>query len=266
MTELTTIEQRDVDFYGDTLTALKASDGNVYAPIGAMCDALGIDTQAQRRRIGRHEILSDGQRVAKLATLSSGLQPTNVLRVDLIPFWLSGIRASAVDEALRPKLRTLQKNAARILWEAFQAGELTTEDDDLSDVAAIDPDAVEALTIARAVVKMAQSHVRLIRQVAAQDQRIGSAETRLDAIEAELGNSDRFITQAQQMTLKEAVKTTAHELGKRSGRNEYSGVYGELHRRFKIPAYRQLPAAQYEEAMNWLRDWYSSLFGGDVPF
>lgn len=45
-------------------------------------------------------------------------------------------------------------------------------------------------------------------------------------------------------------------MGKRSGRNEFGGVYGELHRRFEIAGYRGLPATRFEEALRFLRDWY----------
>ena len=263
--ELSTTEQRDVDFYGDTITAIKANDGDIYAPLREMCDALGIDVQAQRRRIGRHEILSDGLMVAKLATIQ-GDRPTNVLRADLIPFWLSGIRASAVEESIRPKLVQLQKNAANILWKAFQSGELTADDDELSFVASIDPEAAEALAIAEAVVKMARSHVRLLGHVARQGEAIESNSSRLDAIEAELGNPARLVSQPQQMEVTQAVKAVAHELGQRSGRNEFGGVYGELYRRFEVTSYKLIPAAKHSEAMAFLSDWHSRITGKELPF
>ena len=263
--ELSTIEQREVDFYGSNLTAIKASDGQIYAPIGQMCDVLGIDTQAQRRRIGRHSVMSKGLMVAIMATIQ-GERPTNVLRVDMIPLWLAGIQSSRVKAELRPLLEQLQESAARILWEAFQSGELTTSDNDMASIAAIDPEAAEALAIAEAVVKMARSHVRLLRQVATHEDRHVSAETRLDAIEAELGNPDRQITQPQQMEITQAVRAIGHELGKRSGRNEFGGVYGELYRRFEIASYKQLPTAKHTEAMSFLSDWYSKLTGAELPF
>ena len=63
------VEQKQVAFYGDELTAVRANDGHIYVAIGQMCDALDIDTQAQTRRIQRHTILDEGFKgVAKLAT------------------------------------------------------------------------------------------------------------------------------------------------------------------------------------------------------
>jgi hypothetical protein len=56
-------------------------------------------------------------------------------------------------------------------------------------------------------------------------------------------------------------------MGRRSGRNEFNGVYGELYRRFKVPSYRELPAAKFDEAMAFLRDWWQAITDvDDVPF
>ncbi|MCO5184722.1 MAG: ORF6C domain-containing protein [Anaerolineae bacterium] len=95
-----------------------------------------------------------------------------------------------------------------------------------------------------------------------------SAHTvRLDQIEAMLGNPSRYVSTAQVSRLSQAVKAIGLELGKRSGRNEFGGVNGELYRRFDIASYRELPANKYDEAMNFLTQWYSSLVDNDLlPF
>lgn len=89
-----------------------------------MCQALGIDTAGQRQRIQRHTVLARGIGVCNLQT-PGGPQSSYVLRVDLVPLWLSGIRTSAVNEEVRPKLERFQEEAATVLWEAFQEGRLT---------------------------------------------------------------------------------------------------------------------------------------------
>jgi hypothetical protein len=62
--------------------------------------------------------------------------------------------------------------------------------------------------------------------------------------------------------LSQAVKTVARELGARTGRNEYGGVYGQLYREFDITSYKSLPVAQFERAMEWLREWYRDIQQG----
>ncbi|MBK8129459.1 MAG: hypothetical protein IPK53_11355 [bacterium] len=50
------------------------------------------------------------------------------MRVDLVPLWLSGIRTSVIkNPATREKLESYQREAAAVLWEAFQDGRLTAD-------------------------------------------------------------------------------------------------------------------------------------------
>lgn len=261
--ELTVIEQRAVDFYGDELAAVKAEDGRVYVAIRHMCSALGIDTQGQTQRIRRHEILSDGEGVCKLHT-PFGAQQTNMLRADLVPLWLSGIRVKSVKEELRPKLKQFQREAAAVLWEAFQDGRLTGEP--FAELLETDSPEAQAYMMARAIMQMARNQLLLKSEVDTHGQRLDTHELRLETIEAALSNPDRLITEDQAMQLSQAVKAIALELGKRSGRNEFGGVWGELYRQYKIAAYRQLPAAKFDQAMNFLRQWYESLTDDSAEF
>lgn len=67
------------------------------------------------------------------------------------------------------------------------------------------------------------------------------------------------------MQISQAVKAVAHELGKRTKRNEYGGVYGELYRRYNINSYKILPKSKFEDALNWLNEWLQSMIS-DSPF
>ena len=55
-----------------------------------------------------------------------------------------------------------------------------------------------------------------------------------------LGDTGRYVTEDQASQISQAVKTVALKLGKKSGRNEYGAVYGELYRKFGVPGYKQL--------------------------
>lgn len=73
MSELIPTQQKQVVFYEAEITAVLI-DGNVYASLNSMCDALELDRQAQRRRIDRNDVLSDGLGVAIIATPKGGQQ------------------------------------------------------------------------------------------------------------------------------------------------------------------------------------------------
>lgn len=254
---LAIIEQREVDFYGDELTAVRSDDGQIYVAVSQMCQALGIDTQGQTRRIQRLEILADGLKgVAKLAT-PGGVQRGYVLRVDLVPLWLSGIRISALNEDVRPKLERFQREAARVLWEAFQQGRLTA-DLDFDALLAQDTPEAQAYKMAQAVLQLARTQLLMRAQIADHEQR-------LETIESQLGNTGRNVTPDQASQISQAVKAVALALGKKSGRNEFGAVYGELYRKFGITGYKMLPARRFDEAMKFLTDWHEDITG-TLPF
>lgn len=263
---LTALEQKDVTFYDDELIAIRANDGHIYVALRQMCEALGVDAQAQRRRIERSGVLEDGlQRVAILTT-HRGRQVAYVLRNDLVPLWLSGIRSKSVREDVRPKLEQFQRKAAKVLADAFMLDEVTHRpvDDNLQEILNSDNPLAVAYRHGMAIANLAREQLLLRQQF---DTRMSSAETRLDAIEAELGNPDRFITTSQIGDLLDAIRAVAVQLTKLTGANSFGSTHGEFHRRFSINSYKKLPAAKFDDAMIWLRNWYEDLTDGDAaPF
>lgn len=115
MTEntLQPIEQRQINFYGDELTAVRADDGHVYVAIRHMCDALGLTVAPQTRRIKRDELLTDGYQGVTVLVTPGGRQTYGMLRADLVPMWLTGIRMASVKEELREKLTAFNVSRVR---------------------------------------------------------------------------------------------------------------------------------------------------------
>jgi hypothetical protein len=264
-TSLTIVEQREVTFYDDELLAVRATDGQIYVSFRHLCDSLGINRQSQMKKIREHDVLAEGYKGGVLNTPPSlsgrggGKQQTGLLRVDMIPMWLTTINPSRVRTDIREKIKQYQREAAKVLWEAFQDGRLTL-DQDFDVLLEENTPEVQAYKMAMAVAKMARQQILLRSQLQDHEQRIGS-------IEAQLGDSLRYISAEQAMHVSQAVKTIALELGKISKRNEFPGVYGELYRQFKVPSYREVPASQYEEAMNFLRQWYETITdSSSIPF
>jgi hypothetical protein len=268
MTEksLQPIEQKEVEMYGDAVTAVRLSDGHVYVSVRHMCQALGINRRPQVMRIQRQEVLADGYKGGiKLIPPSGkgGAQEMSVLRADLVPLWLTGIRVSAVDESIRDKLANLQRNAAKILWEAFQSGELTLEDDFQSLMTAASDDAVQAYLMVQAMYKLAKQQIVLEAQVNALSADHGR---RLENLEAAIASSAAVVTQEEAMQISQAVKAVAIAQSEVSGRNEFGATYGELYRKFSVVSYKSVPRSKYQGVMNWLNEWYQTLTNEDLPF
>ncbi len=112
---------------------------------------------------------------------------------------------------------------------------------------------------------MAQAVLQLARNQLMMRSQLMEHEQRLEAIEAQLGDSGRNVTPDQASQISQAVKAVALALGKKTGRNEFGSVYGELYRKFGITGYKMLPARRFDEAMKFLTEWHESVTG-TLPF
>ena len=251
---LEVVEQREVVFYDDQLTAIRTTDGQIYVSIRQMCDALGIGAQAQRQRVERHAVLSNGLKGVSNLLTPGGVQFAYVLRVDLVPLWLSGIRAKSVKEEVRSKLENFQREAARVLWEAFQRGELTAPID-IDALAAAGDELAEAYQIGRAIMTLARNQIELRQQQQLNTRQLAELDKRIESLETAVSAPVRVISSNQAMQLSQAVKAVAMAMSKETRSNAYGGVYGELYRRYGITSYKSLPASQYDNAMAFLAEW-----------
>lgn len=262
---LVPVEQKEVQFYGDTIIAVRAQNGGVYVPVRPICDLLGIDWNSQRRRINRDPVLAEeSQGVAVMAT-PGGKQTMICLPLDYISGFLFGINADRVKPEVRERLIQYQRECYKVLSEAFTEGRLTAEPS-FDDLLRADTPAAQAYRMARALMEMARQQLILEARLSDHSAQLAAHDDRLEQIEATLGDRGRFITPEQASSISQAVKAIAMTLGQKSGRNEYGAVYGEFYRKFGIPSYRELPARRFDEAARFLADWYQRLTGEGLPF
>lgn len=255
-------EQHEIEFYGDRVIAVQVEDGDVYIPIRPICSLMGLSWTGQYDRLQRDEVLSQEIAVIRVTRMTDGATDSQTnsmtcLPLDMLNGWLFGINARRVKEAVRPKLLQYQKECYRVLADAFMRDRVTARPDD---------ELMESQAPSAIAYRNAMAVANLARQQYYIEQRLDATEERISAIEARLSDPKRILTTDQARRIADGVQTVAHELGKRSGRNEYAGVYNELYRRFEVPDYRSLPSAKFNECMDWLRQWFESLTGVDVPF
>lgn len=265
---LAVVEQKQVEFYGDEVLAVRTKDGSVFIPVRPICDLLGVDWSAQRRRINRDPVLSEEMKsVSITATDSYRTISREVLSLplDYISGFLFGIDANRVKPELRERLIRYQRECYKVLAEAFQEGRLTADPsfDDLLQQAS--NDVVEAYQIAQAIMKLARNQIMLEVRLDDHTQTLEDHSRRLETIEADLHQEDRYITESQATQISQAIKSIALALGKQTGKNEFGATWGEFYRKFGIAKYRYLPSARFEEAMAWLNEFYQDLTG-ETPF
>lgn len=254
MSEIIPDQQKEVTFFdGGTVTAVLLN-GEVYAVLRHICQALDLNTQSQQRRIERNDVLADGLMVAITATIQ-GNRPTNVLRADLVPMWLAGVSTRRLDSDKKQKIVDFQKRAARVLWEAFKRGELT-DSLDIDALAAAGDEVAETYQIGRAIMTLARNHIQLRQELG---QQFADYDRRLEALETAVSAPDRQISEAQATEISQSVKAVAMILSKQTRSNAYGGVYGELYRRYSITSYKQLPLSKFQDCLGWLNEWRAQL-------
>lgn len=272
LSALVPVEQKEVEFYGDDIIALRLADGTIHVPIRPICELLGIAWSPQRRRINRDPVLSEEMQSVVVTTMEGDRLVTREMQclpLDYISGFLFGINPDRVKPELRERVIRYQRECYKVLAEAFREGRLTAEPA-FDELLAADSPAAQAYKMAAAIMQMARQQILLEARVDHHASRLEVHEERLELIEAMLGDPGHHVTPDQAMQISQAVKMVAMELSKRSKRNEYGAVYGQLYREFAITSYKQLPANQFEKAMTWLTNWYKRITGAtgpdEVPF
>jgi hypothetical protein len=262
---LVPIEQKTVSFYEDQITAvLMDVDGDevVYVPIRPLCDHLGLSWQGQNDRIRRDLVLSEIQmsvRVTRMDIEEGSRRPHTsemlCLPLEFLNGWLFGVNASRVKSDVRDRLIRYQRECYRVLADAFQG----------SAVLANAPSTlIQVREMGLAIVRMAEEQMAFDRRLGATEGELRVVTERLTAVEQQLFPGDP-VTQSQAMQVSQAVKAVAIVLGKKTGRNEFGAIYGELYRRYGITSYKALPARKFEDAMTLLTEWHQSVVT-NTPF
>lgn len=274
---LAPIEQKQVLFYDDEITAVLVEEGGqreVYISLRQLCDLLGVSYQGQIRRITDDPVLSKQVKGVNITFTPSGgrgggSQTTTCLPVDYLNGWLFGINARRVKEEVRERLILYQENCYKVLAEAFREGQLTTDTDFDDLLKQASSDVVEAYQIAQAIMKLARNQIMLDARLDDHGRTLEDHGRRLETIEADMHQEARYISEAQATQINQAVKTIAIAMGKKTGRNEFGATWGEFYRRFGVAKYRYLPISKFDQAMAWLTDFYRQITGAtgdDLPF
>ncbi len=114
-----------------------------------------------------------------------------------------------------------------------------------------------------AVVRMARQQLVMEAKLTEHGTQLGEHAERLDQLEAAVGG--KHVTEVQASQISQAVKAVALAIGKKTKRNEFPGVYGELYRKFGVTSYKLIPQRRFQEVMDFLNEWLQHHIG-DEPF
>ncbi len=289
------VEQRQVILMdGDEVLAARVEPDGIYLPLRPICDSLGIGYSAQFNRLKRDEVLAEGLRRLKIKT-AGGTQTMQCLDLEGVPLWLAMIEPSRVHEDLREKLRVYKRWVRKRVWEAFAQETGLMPAHSTTDVTETD-DTIRALEQIRemgfAIARMAEQQIVHERRLGTVEGRVTGLDRRIAVVEELSARTDarvdraaeimggtlreikavrarlspgNLITDEQAAEVQEMVKAIAFEMTRRqsaaaSGKlNPFAALFGELHRRFRVTSYRNIPVERYPDVIAWLRSYQEAL-------
>ena len=260
-----------VDFYGDGIPVAATPDGEPYVALRPITDHLGLDPRSQRRRAQADPVIAPRLRTLALTGADGRRRDLLCLPLELLPGYLFGIDTGRVKAGLMDKLNRYRADCFRVLWEAFRGETWAVREAVVpsapTDVAAPGVSgAALALEIATAVQHLARNQLEIEQRLA---DVAGKHEVMADYVRGFIIETNRRLTDIEQATgqgatitdgqaaeISLAVKAIGQRLQAAGNREGYAQVYSALYRRYRISAYKSLPAARYEEATTWLHRWY----------
>lgn len=272
----------------------EGENSKVYIPLKVISDHLGLSWSGQFERVKRDPVLSEsvqGIRVTRTAA-EGGSQTMMALPIEYLNGWLFGVNANRLKAELRDKVIRYQKECYLALFEAFhpkekmatlqrgvdehhlmamrdlarQQAELAQQQVNLWDAFIYEKrrlDVVQDLT---------EEHDEMIRELSVQ---VDDLQERLSSVQRDLTQRITSLNQrALQVPIdiparinpsqKAAVKAlvddivaAAQQKGIRlgQGRNDYPAVWDAFKRRFDLAKYDELGESQFENAIQWLKEW-----------
>ncbi len=277
------VEQREIDFYGDDLVAVRDERGTVWVPVRRICEALGVSDRGQLERIQRDPVLSEELGSARVTLADGRTFEMACLPLKYVRAWLFGINASRVKEAVRDKLIQYQREVIEIIDQHFSRS-FPVESLNEAMMQAMHDNALQQVQIWKtlleeqrrlrvteelvqehddhlvAVDRTLWQHEQALAELRALQREQAETLTRFKDVTHLLPVSADPINPAQKAAIKELVDdivAAAQERGIRlgQGRNDYPAVWGAFKQRFDLARYDELTLAQYEQALAWLKAW-----------
>ncbi|MBX0328352.1 ORF6C domain-containing protein [Oscillochloris sp. ZM17-4] len=259
MTDLPDLPQRPVrverqEFAGDVLVAAVLEGEGVAVPVRMVCNALGLDPEAQSAALREHDVLSQGLRVVRVP-VEGRVRSVLALMHTYLAFWLATIQPNMVAAAVRPKLVRYQEELVDVLHVLYgpNLGDAApTLDTGRSDAVAQQLAARdrELRTLRAALLDMVRAQRESTAQIGALAERVGGVEDLVQEL-----RQIAKISAVQAEYLQRAIKRLATRYKQASGteRNMYELLFAQFKMNMGIPRYDALPAGKYDQALAWLR-------------
>jgi hypothetical protein len=248
--------------------AVRASDSRIYLDLRDICGTLGLDLSSQRRRIQASEELHLAQ--FRVISEQQQLRTRDFLLLEDVPVWLLSVQQRRVAPEVRERFAYIKTYLVAAVRQAFAlltglpaAPSSTIED--LGDLDRIDQAFTQLaeLTQRQHAIEQSQDRARsvyrdvsvLLRELHERVQQL-EAQARSRLSPTQRGAIYRMVQSWGQARAEQAAALAPGVAIRKS--------WAEVNARFGVSTYTDLPAARYDEVVQFVKDQYRALTGGEL--
>jgi P22_AR N-terminal domain/ORF6C domain len=243
--------------------AVRGHDGRIFLSLRDLCDVLGLRVHGQRRRIqGDSQLTLMPFRLV----IQSQFREIDCLLLEDVPLWLLSIQMNRVAEQVRTRVSYIRTYLVVSVQRAF--GELT-------GLATLGEQPSSAIEDLRELDRIDTAFQQLNHIAERQDRSAIVVRTILNDLR-ELRERLQRLEQQTDIRLSPEQRGTIFNLVQRWGEarvsqtpNQERGAvirrcWSEVNARFRVSTYTDLPAARYDEILQFIKQGYTALTGQNI--
>jgi hypothetical protein len=224
--------ERKLLFRGKEIATADLRDGKGYISVRSLCDAFGLDSRAQRKRLMRQQGYFEPYTATILVTTPGGPQPALCLMASAVPLFLTGVELERVEsEEARQLLKSFLDEAHTVLAEHFgisERGELHFLRESIARMVAEQETFEENLSkkVEAELAELRKSHEEKVQQIR---EAFGNLRQQVTHLESVAGPKTR-LTPEQLGQLRQLVATLGTLMQERGEAKPYPGIYMDITR------------------------------------
>lgn len=245
-----------VTFFDHPCLAVRSADGTIHISVRDLCDAVGLRSHSQLRRLRADEDLTDGLQTFRVST-HGGPQDQEFLILEFVPTWITSVQRSRASVTVRERLRHLRLFIIRETYNAFArtAGLPEGESraiEDLQDIEHLD-DAMAALAERQQQIEESQHRARSAWR---------ELESRVRLLEEKVGGQISMEQRGHIYQLVQAWAAARIEREPELSRSEiFQTCWVAIKTRYRLAKYEHLPVEQYADCIAYIKQAYRRLTG-----
>lgn len=260
------VEQLPIALFESVVLAVRDHDGLIYLNIRDLCAALNLNESSQTRRMRQMQLRLKRFRIRDGAQV----QLRMCLLLDDLSIWLLNVQAPKANADAQQRLDYVKQYLAAAVREAFRrlTGQSAPTSDRIEDLRELDRidlafQQLTELGERQTQIETSQDRARQVFRDLATTVR--TLQTRVQELEQQVKHR---ISPEQRGTIYRLVHQWADARASHAPRHgdgaRIRRCWREFNDRFDLATYTDLPAARYDEAIQYLQQNYRALTGQDI--